>query len=190
MRYLSMATAFGLCLALFAFPANAQESVKELAAKASAELRLLAAFQTLERMTSQMNHFLVYAIEAERGGWNVIEFVNDADVGSTNSYAIRSTSEDIQIESARANSSIMKSKVATEDELKSAETAFNNLKVLISLAPQIAGMIAEGELDKAAVLYHETGQPAHENALRGAQSSVSTVSKRLGKTLLKIRIAK
>ncbi len=185
-----MAAAFGLCFALSAFPASAQESIKELAAKASAELRLLTSFQTLERMTSQMNHFLVYAIEAERGGWNVIEFVNAADVGSTNAYAIGSTSEDIQVESARANSSIMKSKVASEDELKSAEAAFDNLNVFVSLAPQIANMVAEGKLDEAAVLYHETGQPAHENALRGAQSSVSTVSKRLGKTLLKIRIAK
>ena len=84
----------------------------------------------------------------------------------------------------------MKSKVATEDELKSAEAVIDNLNVLVSLAPQIADMVADGELDAAAVLYHETGQLAHENALRGAQSSVGTVQKRLGKTLLNIRIAK
>ena len=190
MRYLSMATAIGLYFALSAFPASTQESIKELAAKASAELRLLTAFQTLERITSQMNHFLVYSIEAERGGWDVVEFNNSPSGNSANAYMIRSTAEDIQLESVRANSSIMKSKVATEDELKSAEAAVDNLNVLVSLAPQIANMVAEGELDEAAVLYHETGQPAHENALRGAQSSVSTVSRRLNKTLLKIRIAK
>ena len=70
MRIFSIATAFGLFFALFVSPANAQDSVKDLAAKASAELRLLTAFQALERMTSQMNHFLVYAIEAER--WGVV----------------------------------------------------------------------------------------------------------------------
>ncbi|MBT8460773.1 MAG: hypothetical protein KJN60_13975 [Boseongicola sp.] len=190
MRFLSVATAIGLLFAASILPANAQESVKELAAKASAELRLLTAFQTLERMTSQMNHFLVYAVEAERGGWDVIEFNNAPDGNSANAYMIRSTSEDIQLEIARANSSIMKSKVATEDELKDAEATMASLGVLVSLAPQIADMVAEGELDAAAVLYHETGQPAHENALRGAQSSVSTVQKRLGKTLLMIRVAK
>lgn len=190
MRYLAKATAFSLYFALSAFPASAQESIKDLAAKASAELRLLTAFQTLERMTSQMNHFLVYAIEAERGGWDIVEFNNAPDGNSSNPYIIRKTSENIQSESAQAIKSITKSKVATEDELKSAEAAIDNLNVLISLAPQIADMVAEGDLDAAAVLYHETGQPAHENALRGAQSSVSTVQTRLTKTLLKIRIAK
>lgn len=180
-----------LCL-LFAastFPTNAQESVEELAARASAELQLLTSFQTLERMTSQMNYFLVYAIEAERGGWDVVEFNNAPSGNSANAYMIRSTAEDVQIESARANSSIMRSKVATEDELKSAETTITNLTVLVSLSGQIADMVANGRLDEAAVLYHEIGQPAHENALRGAQSSVSFVQRRLGRTLLDIRLA-
>lgn len=190
MRIFSIATAFGLFFALFVSPANAQDSVKDLAAKASAELRLLTAFQALERMTSQMNHFLVYAIEAERGGWGVLEIIDTANSYGSNAFVIRGTSADVQLESARANSSIMKSKVATEDELKSAEAVIDNLNVLVSLAPQIADMVADGELDAAAVLYHETGQLAHENALRGAQSSVGTVQKRLGKTLLNIRIAK
>ena len=190
MRFLSMTALLCLLFAASTFPTNAQESVKEMAAKASAELRLLTSFQTLERMTSQMNYFLVYAIEAERGGWDVVEFNNAPSGNSANAYMIRSTAEDVQIASARANSSIMKSKVATEDELKGAEAAIANLTVLVSLSGQIADMVANGKLDEAAVLYHELGQPAHENALRGAQSSVSTVQKRLGKTLLDIRVAK
>lgn len=190
MRFLAVAAVTGLFFIASTIPSNAQESVKELAAKASAELRLLTNFQTLERMTSQMNYFLVYAVEAERGGWEVIEFNNAPDGSSANAYMIRSTSEDVQLEIARANSSILKSKVATDDELNSAKATVAKLGVLISLAPQIADMVAEGKLDAAAVLYHETGQPAHESALRGAQSSVSTVQKRLGKTLLKIRVAK
>ncbi len=190
MRILSVAAVIGLLFVASVFPANAQESVKDLAAKASAELRLLTAFQTLERMTSQMSHFLVYAIEAERGGWDIVEFNNAPDGTNANVYMIRSTAEDVQLEIARANNSIMKSTVATEDELKGAEATVANLGVLVSLAPQIADMVAEGELDAAAVLFQESGQPAHENALRGAQSSVSTVQKRLGTTLLMIRVAK
>ena len=190
MRSLFMAAAIGLFVVVSISPANAQDSVKDLAAKASAEMRLLTAFQTLERMTSQLNHFLVYAIVSERGGWDIVEFNNAPEGYDTNAYIIRSTAEDVQLEIGRANSSIMKSKVATEDELKNAETAMDSLGILISLAPQIADMVAEGELDAAAILYRETGQPAHENALRGAQSSVSTVQKRLGKTLLMIRVAK
>ena len=190
MRFLMMATATGFLIAASILPASAQESVKELAARASAELRLLTAFQTLERMTSQINHFFVSSVQAERGGWDVVEFNNAPDGTNANVYMIRNTAEDIQVEIARANSSIMKSKVATEDELKGAEATMANLNVLISLAPKVADMVAEGELDAAAELYHETGQPAHENALRGAQSSVGTVQKRLGKTLLMIRVAK
>ncbi len=190
MRFLTVITAIGLLFSASAFSANAQDSVKELAAKASDELRLLTAFQTLERMTSQMNHFIVYAIQAERGGWDAREFNNVPEGVNANFYMIRGTAEDVQIEIARANKSIIKSKVATEDELKSAEAVIESMDSLLNLAPQIADMVKAGELDAAAVLYRESGQPAHESALRGSQSSVGTVSKRLGKTLLDIRIAK
>jgi len=185
MRSLSRTMALGLCFVFFAGVANAQESVKDLAATASAELRLLIAFQTLERMTSQMDHFLIYSIQAERGGWsvNTVKHVE-------NSYVIRSTAEDMQVEVARAINSIKKSKVATEDELTSAAAVEESLTVLITLASQIADLVDTGELDAAASSYRETGQTAHENAIRGTQSSVGTVQKRLGKTLLKIRIAK
>lgn len=171
-----------------ATPATAQETIKDLAAKAHAELRLLNSFQTLERMTSQMNHFFVSSIQAERGGWIVVEFVNPTD--DENSYMIRSTAEDVQIEVARASKSISKSKVATDDELANAKSAVENLNSLLALAPQIADMVSAGELDAADLLYHQTGQPAYNNALRGAQSGVGTVQKRLSKTLLKIRVTK
>lgn len=141
-------------------------------------------------MTSYVNHFLVYAIEAERGGWGARRLTMEYKARSFNSYVIHRASADVQVDIGRANSSIMKSKAATEDELKSAEAIHDNLNVLVALSSQIADMIKDGKLDAAAVLYHEAGQPAHENALRGAQSSVGTVQKRLGKTLLKIRIAK
>ena len=190
MRKLTVATAICIFFTISVHSAIAQETVKDLASKASAELRLLTAFQTLERMTNQMNYFLIYSVEAERGGWDVVEFNNAAYDGSANAYMIRSTAEDVELEIARANSSIMKSKVATEDELKSAEATMASLGVLLSLAPQISDLVEEGALDQAALLYRETGQPAHENALRGALSSVGTVQKRLGKTLLSIRIAK
>ena len=172
-----------LCIVLFSLPSNAQDSVKELAAKASGELRLLNSLQTLEWMTSQINHFMVYSIEAERGGWRVME----KEVG--NDYAIRSNAARVQEEAARASSSIQKSKVATEGELEGAETAVQNLNVLLALAPQIADLISAKEFDQAATLYKENGQSAHDNAIRGAQSSMTTVQKRLGKTLLDLRIA-
>lgn len=189
MRIFSVAVAAGLFFIASVLPSFAQDSVKELAANASAELRLLTDFQTLERMTSQMNYFLVYAVAAERGGWDVIEFNNAPEGSSSNAYMIRSTAEDVQLEIARANGSILKSKVATEDETKSTEVIMANLRVLVSLASRIADMVEDDQLDAAVVLYHETGQPAYENALRGAQSSVSTVQRRLGKTLLTLRVA-
>ncbi len=169
-------------------PATAQETVKDLAAKASAELRLLSSFQTLERMTSQMDHFFVSSIQAERGGWIVVEFVNPTD--DENSYMIRSTAEDVQIEVARANKTISKSKVATDDEPANAKSVVENLNSLLALAPEIADLVSQGELDAADLLYHQSGQPAYSNALRGAQSGVGTVQKRLSKTLLKIRVTK
>ena len=135
MRSLFKAAAIGLFVVASISPANAQESVKELATKASAEMRLLTAFQTLERMTSQINHYLVYAIEAERGGWDIVEFNNAPEGYDTNAYIVRSTAEDVQFEIGRANSSILKSKVATEDELKNAEAAMDSLGVLVALAP-------------------------------------------------------
>ena len=190
MRILTMAAALGLFFATSVIPANSQESVKELATKASAELRLLTAFQTLERMTSQMNHFLVGAIEAERGGWAVVEFNNVPEGTNANAYMIRSTAEDAQLEIARANKTILKSKFATEEELKGAQAAIEGIGLLLDLAPQIADMVKAGELDAAGLLYLESGKAAFESALRGSQSSASTVSKRLGKTLLDIRIAK
>lgn len=190
MRLLSVLTMTGLLLAASVFPAKAQESVKELAAKASEEFRLLTAFQALERAANQMNHFLVYTIEAERGGWDAREFNNVPEGASANYYIIRATEEDVEIDIARANRSIMKSKVANEDELKSAESVMKSMGSLLDLAPQIANLVKAGEVDAAAVLYREIGQASFENALRGAQSSVSTVSRRLGKSLLDIRIAK
>ena len=87
MRSFWMAVLTGLCLVLSGPSANAQETAKELAAKASDELRLMTSLQVLERMTSQVNHFLVYSIEAERGGWRVME----KEIG--NDYAIRSNAD-------------------------------------------------------------------------------------------------
>lgn len=189
MRQFFGAAVIGILITLVAVPAGAQSSVKDLAAKASAELRLLTAFQTLERMTSQMNHFLIYAITSERGGWGVLEFVDTTDYG-TNAYVIRSTAEDVEIEVARAKNAISKSKVATTDEMKALTSLSEQLDVLVGLAPQVADMVTAGTLDEASVLYHEVGQPAYENALRNAQSAVGTVQKRLGKTLIGIRVAK
>ncbi len=184
MRALGMALATGLCFTLSGLPAHAQETPQQLAARASAELRLLGSLQVLERMTSQLNHYMVYSIEAERGGWRAME----KEIG--NDYVIRSNADSAKLEVARAHSSIRKSDVATEDELKGAEAAVENLNVLIELAPQIAEMILADEFDAAAALYKETGQPARDHAIRGAQSSIGTVQKRLGKTLLSIRTAK
>ena len=183
MRILSIVTAITFFLVSSALPAIAQDSTKDLAVRASAELRLLTAFRTLERMTSQMNHFIVYGLLAERGGWRVVE----KDVG--NAYIIQATAESAEVEVARAYSSIKKSKVATEDEKKNAESAVENLNVLIALAPELAALIEAGNLDAAAGLYRETGHSAHEAAFRGAQSSVGTVHKRLGKTLLEMRFS-
>ncbi len=188
MRFFLTIPVLGVFLLVFLSPAAAQETAKELAAKASAELRLLTSFQTLERMTSQMNHFFVSSIQAERGGWTVVEFANPTD--DENSYMIRSTAENLQFEVARANRSISKSKVATEDELANAKSAVENLNSLLALAPEIADLVSAGELDAADLLYHQKGWPAHINALRGAQSGVGTVQKRLSKTLLSIRVAK
>ncbi|MCU9849813.1 hypothetical protein OEZ60_17585 [Defluviimonas sp. WL0024] len=179
-----MAALTGLCLALSGLSANAQETAKELAAKASDELRLLTSLQVLERMTSQVNHFLVYSIEAERGGWRVME----KEIG--NDYAIRSNADRAAAEVATAYNSVKKSKFATEDELKGAEAAFENVNVLIALAPQIADLILAKDFDAAAALYRETGQSAYDGANRGAQSATTTVQKRLGKTLLSIRVVK
>lgn len=184
MRAIGNAVAISLVLAITILPVNAKETVKDLAAKASAELRLLTAFQTLERMTGQMNHFLIYVIEAERGGWRVIA----KDV--SNHYVLIGTAEDLLTEIGRASSSIRKSKVATEDELKSAETVVEQLRILIDLAPMVSGLISTGAFDEAAVLYKEEGHAAYESAIRNAQSGVITSQKRLGKTLLDIRIAK
>jgi hypothetical protein len=184
MRSSVMTVAAGLCLALSVWAANAQDTAKDLAAKATAELRLLSSLQLLERMTSQVNHYMVYSIEAERGGWRVME----KEIG--NDYAIRSNADRAQVEIVRAHASIRKSKVATEDELKGADAAFENVNILIALAPQIADLISAGDFDAAAVLYHENGQTAHDIALRNVQSSAGTVQKRLGKTLLGIRTAK
>ena len=190
MRFLSTVATIGLLIVASVFPAHAQESTKELAAKASAELQLLTAFQSLERMASQMNHFLVYAIQAERGGWEAREFNNVPEGASANFYIIHATAEDLQVDVARANRTIVKSKVAIEDELKGAETILESMGSLLNLAPQIADMVKAGELDAATALYRKSGHPAYESALRSAQSSVGTVSSRLGKTLLDIRIAK
>lgn len=184
MQAIRSAVALSLIFVVSTLPLNAQETVKELAAKASAELRLLTAFQTLERMTGQMNHFLIYAIEAERGGWRVVA----KDV--SNHYVLLSTVEDLQHEIGRASSSIRKSKVATEDELAGAETIVEQLTVLMGLAPEVSRLISTGAFDEAAALYKEEGHSAYESALGNAQSGVITSQKRLGKTLLNIRIAK
>ncbi len=188
MRISSIFTVLCLFSVISMSPATAQETVKELAAKASAEMRLLTSFQTLERMTSQMNHFLIYSIQAERGGWGVLEFVETSDF--TNSYVVKSTAEDVQIEVARASKSISTSKVATDDEIGQAESAVENLDVLVALAPEIAELLSAGDPDAAALLYREKGRPAHINALRNVQSGVSTTQKRLSRTLLNIRVAK
>ena len=184
MHSFTLAAAAGLFIALPVLSVEAQESVKDLAAKASAELRLMNSLQTIERTTSQLNHYLVYSIEAERGGWRVLE----KEIG--NDYAIRSNAERAKTDVARANNAILKSKFATEDELKKAASAVENGNILIELAPQIADLITAGQFDTASELYKEIGQPAHLKALQGAQSSVGTVQKRLGKTLLDMRLAK
>lgn len=178
-----MALTWCIGLALLPLPASAQETVKELASKASAELRLLSSLQTLERMTSQVNHYLVYGIEAERGGWRVLE----KEV--SNDYALHSIAHRAQLEIVRVNNSIQRNKAATEDELKGADSAVENLEVLLGLTPQIADLISTKELDAAAALYREIGQSAHDKAIRGAQSSIATVQSRLSKTLLGIRTA-
>ena len=146
MRSFWTAIAASLCLVLATMPAGAQETAKDLAARASAELRLFNALQVLERMTSQVNHFIVYSIEAERGGWRVME----KEIG--NDYAIRSNADRAQVEIVRAHSSIQKSKVATEDELKGADAAVDNVNVLIALAPQIADLITARNFDAARAL--------------------------------------
>lgn len=178
------AISISLAIAIPVSNVSAQETVKDLAAKASAELRLLNAFQTLERSTSQMNHILVYAVVAERGGWRVAA----KEVG--NDYVLKGTVEDLQPVISRANASIQKSKVATEDELKNADTVIASFGTLFDLAPQISELISSDEFDAAANLYKEEGHAAYESALNNAQSGVSTSQKRLGKTLLGIRIAK
>ena len=94
------------------------------------------------------------------------------------------------MKSARASKSISTSKVATDDEIGQAESAVENLDVLVALAPEIAELLSAGDHDAAALLYREKGRPAHISALRGVQSGVSTTQKRLSRTLLNIRGAK
>ena len=131
-----------------------------------------------------MNHILVYAVEAERGGWRVAA----KEVG--NDYVLSGTVEDLQPEVNRANASIRKSKVATDDELRNADTVVASFKTLFDLAPQISELISNDKFNEAAFLYKEEGLAAYQDALRNAQSGVITSQKRLGKTLLGIRIAK
>ena len=184
-------TAFAILCLTMSLPGlvAAQETVKELAAKAGAELRLLNAFQVLERSTFQMNHVLIYANVAERGGWGALDFVETTDYG-TNSYVIRNEPVDQKPIVARAHNAVQKSKVATEDEKKGAAIVMENLDLMFALAPKIADLFVAGEFDQASALYHEEGQPVFEAAVRNAQSGVVTVQKRLGKTLLEMRIAK
>ena len=188
MRLTSLTAIAGAFLAFSALSSAAQNSVKDLAAKASAELRLLTAFQTLERVTSQINHALVYPIQAERGGWDAVKFVDSTSYN--NAFVAQNAVNKTEVEIARAKGGIAKSKVVSDDELKSLDPIIEGLDVLVALAPQIGDMIKAGELDAAAALYQRVGQPAYLDALRGSQSSGRTVSKRLGKTLLDIRIAK
>lgn len=188
MRLMARTLVTSAFLVLSLVSAAAQDTEKDLAAKASAELRVLTAFQTLERVTSQINHALIYAIQAERGGWDAVTFVDPT--AYTNSFVPQNAVNKTEVEIARARESILKGKSVSEEELKSLGVIVESLDILIALAPQVGDMIKAGELDAAAALYHEVGHPAFLDALRGSQSSAGTVSKRLGKTLLDIRIAK
>ena len=131
-----------------------------------------------------MNHFLIYGVVAERGGWKVIA----KDV--RNDYVVLGTAEDIQPEMGRAYNSILKNKFVSDDEKVGAEIVLENLQVLISIAPKISEQIVEGNFDEAAILYKRTGYAAYDAALLNAQSGVATVQRRLSKTLLLLRVAK
>lgn len=184
MRAITFTIAVALAMASSFLPVSAQETVKNLAKKASAEQQLMNAFQTLERQTFQMNNILIYSVVAERGGWRVAA----KEVG--NDYVLSGTVEDLRPGINRASASIRRSKVATDDELRNAETVLASIETLFELAPQISDLILTDQFDEASVLYKKEGHAAYESALTNAQSGVITSQKRLGKTILKIRIAK
>lgn len=131
-----------------------------------------------------MNNILIYSVVAERGGWRVAA----KEVG--NDYVLSGTVEDLRPGINRASASIRRSKVATDDELRNAETVLASIETLFELAPQISDLILTDQFDEASVLYKKEGHAAYESALTNAQSGVITSQKRLGKTILKIRIAK
>lgn len=166
----------------------AQESAPDLAASAGNDLRLLQAFQSLERATNQMDHYVAYGIIASAGGWLVIDAYGDNPV--SNSYVIRNNADDQAIEVARAGATVARSKTATETDKKNAEAAVSSIGDVLETALVIADLLEAEDLDAAASLYREKSTLSRDSALGAVQTANSNIQIRLGKTLTAIRLIK
>lgn len=166
----------------------AQETASDLAVSAGNDARLLQAFQSLERATNQMDHYVAYGIIASGGGWLVIDAYGENPV--SNSYVIRNNADDQALEVARAGATIARSKTATDTDKKNAEAAVASIDDVLENALVIADLLEAEDHDAAVSLYREELVLSRESALRAVQTANSDIQKRLGKTLTGIRLIK
>lgn len=167
-------------------PATAQETPSDLAASAGHDVRLLQAFHTLERAAGQMDHYVAYAIIASSGGWRVTDGSRGNLIG--NGYVIRSNADDLTLEVARAAATVTRSPSATETDVSNAESAASSMETLFDSARTIADLLEVEDMDGAAALYRDRVVEAHAGSIRAVQTSISDVQRRLGRTLIELRM--
>lgn len=164
----------------------AQETQKELAIRASSEMRLLTSFRDMERSLSELNHFLAYGIVASAGGWGVIEVVNTTDY--TNSYVLRNKAGEAQEVAARANAAIQRSDTSSDDQKERSRIFLENLEKMIGATTRITDALTDEEFDTAREIYRDDCQKPFEDARRTIQSTIIELERQLGSTIMKMRL--
>ena len=145
--------------------------------RAKAELELLTALYSLERLANQMNHILVYAVTAERGGWRAL------GTGIGNDYAIASNANNVDQQLDRLNARIRSNPSVSDAALADMIEVINAIDLLTTLGPEITDLMRARAFDEAIELYRLAGQPAYHTAIRGAHGAIYSVERRLAKAL-------
>lgn len=184
-RNLLRLAAVMMWLVSWSLSASAQESASELAERAGKELELLVAFQTLERSTNKLDRLLTYGVMSSAGGRKLFEFMDESDY--TNPFILGSFSEELQFDAARANATVRRSAIATDDDKENAAAIATGIEALIEAIPEIADAIAASEFARAREIYKDRCQVAFEQGQRVAESAVADVQRRMKDTIHAMR---
>jgi hypothetical protein len=173
---------FGI-LSLGAEIAPANETAKELAGQASADIRLLTTFGRMERAIGDLDHALTHGIIATAGGWSVLE-------GSANPAVIRATAENTKRLATEANDGIQRSRTATDFQKERSAKIFGSFEAMLVAVDKIADALSDNNTTEARQIYQSEYQQQYAEALRVAKTSTFEIEKELSGTLIRLRFVK